>query len=37
MAGIEYSMLPRATHTRSDQEALKGQATGRTIEPDLRP
>ncbi len=28
----EYSMLPRATHTRSDREAQRGKQTGRTIE-----
>ena len=28
----EYSMLPRATHTRNDREACRGKQTGRTIE-----
>lgn len=28
----EYSMLPRATHTRSDREAVKGRIGGRTHE-----
>ena len=28
----EYSMLPRATHTRSDREAVKGKIGGRTHE-----
>ncbi len=28
----EYSMLPRATHTRSDREAVKGKLGGRTHE-----
>ncbi|MEC8063841.1 MAG: ribonuclease PH [Pseudomonadota bacterium] len=28
----EYSMLPRATHTRTDREASRGKQTGRTIE-----
>lgn len=28
----EYSMLPRATHTRSDREAVKGKVGGRTHE-----
>jgi ribonuclease PH len=28
----EYSMLPRATHTRSPREASKGKQTGRTLE-----
>ena len=28
----EYSMLPRATHTRCDREAARGKQTGRTIE-----
>jgi len=28
----EYSMLPRATHTRSSREAAKGKQTGRTQE-----
>lgn len=28
----EYSMLPRATHTRSMREAAKGKQTGRTLE-----
>jgi ribonuclease PH len=28
----EYSMLPRATHTRSQREAAKGKQTGRTLE-----
>jgi ribonuclease PH len=28
----EYSMLPRATHTRSDREAAKGKQSGRTQE-----
>jgi len=28
----EYSMLPRATHTRSTREASKGKQTGRTLE-----
>src|SRR3954462_8930464 len=28
----EYSMLPRATHTRSDREATKGKVGGRTHE-----
>lgn len=28
----EYSMLPRATHTRCDREAQRGKQTGRTIE-----
>ncbi|MDD5286713.1 MAG: ribonuclease PH [Desulfuromonadaceae bacterium] len=28
----EYSMLPRATHTRSPREAAKGKQTGRTLE-----
>lgn len=28
----EYSMLPRATHTRSAREASKGKQTGRTLE-----
>lgn len=28
----EYSMLPRATHTRSDREAVKGKQKGRTQE-----
>lgn len=28
----EYSMLPRATHTRSSREAAKGKQTGRTLE-----
>ena len=28
----EYSMLPRATHTRCDRESTRGKQTGRTIE-----
>ena len=28
----EYSMLPRATHTRSDREAARGKQGGRTVE-----
>ena len=28
----EYSMLPRATHTRSSREASRGKQSGRTIE-----
>ena len=28
----EYSMLPRATHTRCDREAQRGKQTGRTVE-----
>lgn len=28
----EYSMLPRATHTRSSRESVKGKVTGRTQE-----
>jgi ribonuclease PH len=28
----EYSMLPRATHTRSDRESVKGKLGGRTQE-----
>src|SRR5438270_7866376 len=28
----EYSMLPRATHTRSDRESVKGRLGGRTHE-----
>src|SRR5664279_1282625 len=28
----EYSMLPRATHTRSSREAAKGKQGGRTLE-----
>ncbi len=28
----EYGMLPRATHTRSDREATRGQQGGRTLE-----
>ena len=28
----EYSMLPRATHTRSDRESVKGRIGGRTHE-----
>lgn len=28
----EYSMLPRATHTRSPREASKGKQSGRTLE-----
>lgn len=28
----EYSMLPRATHTRSPREAAKGKQSGRTLE-----
>src|SRR3954451_18590236 len=28
----EYAMLPRATHTRSDREAVKGRQGGRTME-----
>jgi ribonuclease PH len=28
----EYSMLPRATHTRNDREAAKGKQGGRTLE-----
>lgn len=28
----EYSMLPRATHSRSDREASKGKQGGRTLE-----
>src|SRR5476651_1516132 len=28
----EYSMLPRATHTRSSREAAKGKQSGRTQE-----
>jgi ribonuclease PH len=28
----EYGMLPRATHTRSDREAVKGKQSGRTQE-----
>lgn len=28
----EYSMLPRATHTRSDREAARGKQSGRTLE-----
>ena len=28
----EYAMLPRATHTRSDREAVKGKVGGRTHE-----
>ena len=27
----EYSMLPRATHTRSDRESVKGKLGGRTF------
>jgi ribonuclease PH len=27
----EYSMLPRATHTRSDRESVKGKLGGRTL------
>ena len=28
----EYSMLPRATHTRSDRESVRGRIGGRTHE-----
>src|SRR5213079_1773169 len=28
----EYAMLPRATHTRSDRESVKGRIGGRTHE-----
>lgn len=28
----EYSLLPRATHTRSSREAARGKQTGRTVE-----
>src|SRR4029450_13042926 len=28
----EYAMLPRATHTRSDRESVKGRLGGRTHE-----
>nr|MDP9497233.1 ribonuclease PH [Actinomycetota bacterium] len=28
----EYAMLPRATHTRSDRESVKGRVGGRTHE-----
>jgi ribonuclease PH len=28
----EYSMLPRATHTRNQRESVKGKLTGRTME-----
>ena len=28
----EYSMLPRATHTRGDREASRGKQGGRTLE-----
>jgi len=28
----EYSMLPRATHTRSEREAVRGKQSGRTLE-----
>ena len=28
----EYSLLPRATHTRVPREAAKGKQTGRTVE-----
>lgn len=28
----EYSMLPRATHTRNQREAARGKLTGRTME-----
>jgi len=28
----EYSMLPRATHTRGNREAARGKQTGRTVE-----
>lgn len=28
----EYSMLPRATHTRSEREATRGQQSGRSLE-----
>ena len=28
----EYAMLPRATHTRSDRESVKGRPGGRTQE-----
>ena len=28
----EYGMLPRATHTRGDREAVKGKQSGRTLE-----
>ena len=28
----EYSMLPRATHTRGSREAARGKQTGRTVE-----
>jgi ribonuclease PH len=28
----EYAMLPRATHSRSDRESLKGRVGGRTLE-----
>ena len=28
----EYSMLPRATHTRSPREAARGKQGGRTLE-----
>ena len=28
----EYSMLPRATHTRGDREAARGKQSGRTLE-----
>lgn len=28
----EYSMIPRATHTRNQREALKGKVSGRTME-----
>ncbi|OGT67382.1 MAG: ribonuclease PH, partial [Gammaproteobacteria bacterium RIFCSPHIGHO2_12_FULL_45_9] len=28
----EYGMLPRATHTRTDREAVRGKQSGRTME-----
>jgi len=28
----EYGMLPRATHTRTDREAVRGKQSGRTLE-----
>ena len=28
----EYSMLPTATHTRTDRESIKGKLSGRTQE-----
>jgi len=32
----EYSMLPRATHTRSDRESVKGKLGGRTAQGHIK-